>query len=239
MVRVNDEVSMLDLENMSTQAIGAGTILEILGVNPAVGQSKIRSVVCQTSEKGNLILKEDMHINFTAVDDKTIYTLKELQDKNLLLPKCIEFLDVSKHDIVMSDDESGRYLDLMTKGPLKLNFFGTKEFILGWCPTSGDSEKNTTYNLALIPKQKWRREKIRVRSFGSEAEKAEYIRRYFPGSSDSQFMENKLFCVDDKDEPGIVYLRDRVSVADMQKLGLDKGHTDSRPPPIKLERGTF
>ena len=240
MVRVNDELKLVDLDSMTTHDVSPGTVLQVVALKAAVGQSKVRSLICQTPEQRKHILKEDMVVNLTAVDDQNTYSLKQLADMNIVLPKFIEFQEVSPHDIVMSNDVSARYLAVVTNRPLRINYFETQKFMLSWsfAPITNASS-SSSFNLALIPKQKWRKEKLKVRNFGSESEKTEYIRKHFPGRKDSVFLKYKLFLLEDKDEPGIIYLQDRVQVFDVEETGKETKDNASRPPAVVLERGNL
>lgn len=233
-VRVNDQLKLLDHDTMVTRVVSPGNKLEVVDIK-AVANNRARSLICRNSENQKLLLKEGMLVNLTAVDDDATYTLTQLKDMKILLPKCIELQEVTPSDIVMSEDQDAHRIRVITLGPLKLLSFVKHEFVLSWCPSSDSDSNRSTFNLALIPKRKWKNEKVKVRNFDSQDDKQQYTKKHFPGSKDSIFIKYKLYLVEDQDEPGIVYLQDRVSATQTNRKKSD--HT--RPAAILLEREPF
>lgn len=233
LVCVNNSLTLMDLDSMKSQIVPQGTTLEIIRMR-TVASNKARSLVCLSPDNKKLILKEGMLVDVTAIEDDTLYTLGKLRDMNVLLPKYVELQEVTPYDIVNSDGESANCLLVIAGGPLRINSFVRREFISCWCPALNSTGPRITFNLALIPKQKWQSEKIKVRKFDGDNEKRRYIQKHFPGSKDAIFMKYKLYLLVRKDEPDIVYLQDREKEAKPQK----KDGT-ARSAPVTLERDAF
>lgn len=238
LICVNDQLTLMDVDTLKTRVVAPGTTLEIVELK-TVASNKARSLICRTPENKRVLLKEGMLVNLTAVDDETSYTLTQLKDMNVLLPKYIELQEVTPYNIVINDDLSAHSLLVMAGGPLKINSFVKQEFALCWCPTSSSSGCRSTFNLALIPKQKWRNEKVKMRTFDSESDKKEYIQKHFPGRKDSIFIKYQLYLLDSKDDPSIVYLQDRVPMTDKEGKRKEKKDSTTRPSAIALERDQF
>ena len=190
------------------------------------------------------MINEDIPVNITAIDDTctSLYTLKELI-KSVYLPKCIEFEDVSPCDIVIYDDFWANHMLVMTGGPLQVNTVVTKDFILGWCIPVETGGIKRSLRTVLIPKNKWKQQRVKVRCFKSATERMQYTEKHFPGHSDSEYLNHKLYLMEATDYPEIVWLQDRQQLSEQPVP--EYRPRDSlvsaveRPPPLPLERGMF
>ena len=221
--------------------IHVGEILEIIGVKKI---ETTRYLVCRNPEKQSVMINEDIPVNITAIDDTctSLYTLKELI-KSVYLPKCIEFEDVSPCDIVIYDDFWANHMLVMTGGPLQVNTVVTKDFILGWCIPVETGGIKRSLRTVLIPKKKWKQQRVKVRCFKSATERMQYTEKHFPGHSDSEYLNHKLYLMEATDYPEIVWLQNRQQLSEQPVP--EYRPRDSlvsaveRPPPLPLERGMF
>ena len=236
---MNDQIVAVCSDSDDVHVIHAGEIWEISGVKKI---EKTKYLVCRNSEKQSVMLTEDIPVNITAIDDTctSLYTLKELTG-TILLPKCVEFEYVSPDDIVIFDDFWASHILSMTGGPLNVNAVVVKDFILGWCIPIEAAGTKRSPRTVLIPKTKWKEQKVKIRSFKSTTERMQYRKKHFPGHSDSEYLNHKLYLMEATDYPGIIWLQDRQPAWEQPKPNYktrdSRVTTAYRPPPLPLNTG--
>ena len=129
----------------------------------------------------------------------------------------------------------------MTGGPFQVNAVVVKDFILGWCiPVEVGGTKRLPRTV-LIPKNKWKYQKVKIRSFKNRSERMQYRKKHFPSPTDSDYLEHKLYLMDAGDYPGIIWLQDRQPASERPKPAYNprdsRSTTVHRPPPIPIVTG--
>ena len=236
---MNDQIVGVSLDSEDVHVIHGGEIWEISGIKKI---ETTNYLVCKNSEKQSVMIREDIPVNITAIDDTctSLYTLKELTN-TVLLPKCVEFQYVSPDDIVIFDDFWASHILSMTGGPLQVNAVVVKDFILGWCiPVEVGGTKRLPRTV-LIPKNKRKDQKVKIRSFKNTSERMQYRKKHFPSPTDSDYLEHKLYLMEAGDYPGIIWLQDRQPASERPKPVYNprdsRSTTVHRPPPIPIATG--
>ena len=240
MIKTNDQLVSLDPgsdEGDSVLVIPAGEILEIVGTTHFHGN---RFLVCKDKNDKMVTINANAPVNITAIDDESEYTLKELTD-NVMLPKCIEFDNISPDDIVIYDDSWANHLLVMAAGPFKVNSFVELEFVLGWNIPLGPKGEQFSQRTVLIPRERCQKQKVKIRHFSSQSERIKYSRKYFSMGDDSNFVNQKLYVMEMEPltYPNILWLQDRNPLkcetdARPQRHSYDK---PLRPSPLPLGKG--
>ena len=236
---MNDKIVAMCSDTDDVHVVHAGEIWEISGVKKI---EKTKYLVCRNSEKQSVMITEDTPINITAIDDTctSLFTLKELTG-TILLPKCVEFEYVSPDDIVIFDDFWASHIISMTGGPLKVNAAVVKDFILGWCIPIDAGDTKRSPRTVLIPKNKWKEQKVKIRIFKSTSERMQYRKKHFPSHSDSEYLNHKLYLMQTTDFPGIIWLQDRQPASEQPKPTYrprdSRVTTAYRTPPLPLNKG--
>lgn len=164
----------------------AGTKLEITSVETI---KKYRYITCKA--KGvSYLLREDIPINCTAVDDSANnnYTLKEIVG-SMILPKTIMFSAVWPEFVNLLDDEQAQLLLILISGPLKIP--STLKQTL--CVARMKQEIYRSRSVSLIPKLAWVNQRVTIKAFKDNSEKQEYVSNTYGDSIDSSFVENMLY----------------------------------------------
>lgn len=228
-IQINDQLGSFKSED--DEELHVGEVLEIVGVKKI---KKSRCVVCRNKEQKKILIRENMPVDITAVDDTNLYTLNELT-RSVYLPKSIEFADISPDDIVLYDDTLTQQLLVMTGGPLKIISVVEREVILGWWLPCEPCGATLPVRTVIIPKSKWKLQKVKARKFNNMAERLQYSRTYFPGQVDSEYINHKLYLMDAGNYPGIVWIKNLQPFLEQP----EDEHNPSieKPPPSKVEKG--
>ena len=238
LIKVNDQLVSVDPgsdEGESVQVIFAGEILEIVGVKTV---KETRFLSCKDKTSKELMISENVPVNVTAVDDANQYTLKELTDK-ILLPKCVEFEDVTPYDIVIFDDLWANHLLVMAAGPFRVNSVVELEVIVGWCIPVSPKGEISSVRTVLIPKKKWGKQKVKIRSFSGLTERIQYTKKHFPRQNDSEYVNYKLYVMETEpiSYPSILWLQDRNPMPYDTKRDSRGQQKTFRPPPLTVDKG--
>lgn len=226
-----DKLVLVDPESEDVTVIPAGEILEIVDVKMV---KTIRHLVCKDkTEKCIKISEESTPVNITAIADTEEYTIGQVAN-SMYLPKCIEFEDVSPYDIVIYDDFWANHLLVMSGGPFRVNATVEREVVLGWCIPIEPNGTVRPFRTVLIPKNKWKNQKVKVRNFKTNTERLQFIKKHFPGRSDSEYISNKFYLMDAETYPGIVWLQNRKPISQDTWHPRDSGRF--RPLPLPVER---
>ena len=236
MIQINDR--LVSLESGSTvNIIPAGENLEIVGTKRLHGNSFL---VCKDKTDKMVTINANAPVNITAIDDESEYTLKELTD-NVMLPKCLEFDNISPYDIVIHDDLWANHLLVMAAGPFKVNSVVELEFVLGWNIPLGPKDEQFSQRTVLVPRERCQKQKVKIRHFSSQSERIKYSRKYFPMGDDSNFVNQKLYVMELEPltYPSILWLQDRNPLmceidARPQSHSYDE---PLRPSPLPLGKG--
>ena len=236
MIQINDKLVSLESDS-SVNIIPAGEILEIVGIKRFQGNSFL---VCKDKNDKMVTINANAPVNITAIDDESEYTLKELTD-NVMLPKCIEFDNISPYDIVIHDDLWANHLLVMAAGPFKVSSVVEMEFVLGWNIPLGPKGEQFSQRTVLIPRERCQKQKVKIRHFSSRSERIRYTRKYFSTSNNSNFVNHKFYVMkmDPLTYPSILWLQDRNALkcetdARPQRHTYDK---PLRPSPLPLGKG--
>ena len=222
LIQINDQLVSLE-PGSSVNIIPAGAILEIVGTKRFHGNSFL---VCKDKTDKMVTINANAPVNITAIDDENEYTLKELTD-NVMLPKCIEFDNISPYDIVIYDDLWANNLLVMAAGPFKVNSVVELEFVLGWNIPLGPKGEQFSQRTVLIPRERCQKQKVKIQHFPSRSERLKYNRKYFSTGNNSNFVNHKLYAMkmDPLTYPSILWLQDRnpLKCETNEPLPLDKG----------------
>jgi len=167
--------------------IPKGTMLNVKGVFRYSGEE--RYLKCSSGLK-TVYFKESMRVNFTAVNDKSEYTLAYIK-KAGTFPAVIEFIDLGPNNVShFSDDD----LSLMTipKGPLELQCAIQPKVYVCW----KREHSMKCYSTLVIPHNASPKLKVQKRLFEDHNFMASYLVRKYSACEDTGLVEKGIYRLD-------------------------------------------
>jgi len=182
--------------------IPKGTMLNVKGVFRYSGEEE-RYLKCGFGLQ-TVSFKESMRVNFTAVNDKSQYTLAYIK-KAGIFPAIIEFINPRPDDISHFPDDDASLMLIIAQGPLELKSAVQTEVFVCW----KREQTMKCYSTLVIPLNVAMTLKVKKRLFEDHNFMASYLDRKYSACEGTGFVETGMYRLD-PDLKGIGHLKSQI-----------------------------
>ena len=169
--------------------IPKGTMLNVKGVFRYSGE-KERYLKCVYGLQ-TVCFKESMRVNFTAVKDKSEYTLAYIK-KAGIFPAIIEFINPDPNDVSHFHDDDASLMLIFAQGPLELKSAVQTEVYVCW----KREQSMKCYSTLVVPLNVAMTLKVKKRLFEDHNFMASYLDRKYSVCEDTGFVETGMYRLD-------------------------------------------
>ena len=169
--------------------IPKGTMLNVKGVFRYSGE-KERYLKCGYGLQ-TVCFKESMRVNFTAVNDKSEYTLGYIK-KAGIFPAIIEFINPGPNDVSHFPDDDASLMLIIAQGPLELKSAVQTKVYVCW----KREHFMKCYSTLVIPLNVATTLKVQKRLFEDDNVMASYLDRKYSACEDTGLVEEGIYRLD-------------------------------------------